>query len=34
MKTNLYEEIVAAKHEGNSKEDILSLVNNPEAQVK
>ena len=34
MKTNLYEEIVAAMHEGNSKEDILSLVNNAEAQVK
>lgn len=34
MKTNLYEEIVAAMHEGKSKEDILSLVNNAEAQVK
>ena len=34
MKTSLYEEIVAAMHEGNSKEDILSLVNNAEAQVK
>ena len=34
MKTNLYEEIVAAMHAGNSKEDILSLVNNAEAQVK
>ena len=34
MKTNLYEAIVAAMHEGNSKEDILSLVNNAEAQVK
>lgn len=34
MKTNLYEEIVAAMHEGNSKEDILSLVDNAEAQVK
>ena len=26
MKTNLYEEIVAAMHEGNSKEDILSKM--------
>ena len=34
MKTSLYEEIVAAMHEGNSKEDILSLVNEAEAQVK
>ena len=34
MKTNLYEEIVAAMHEGNSKEDILSLVNEAETQVK
>ena len=34
MKTSLYEEIVAAMHEGNSKEDILSLVNKAEAQVK
>ena len=34
MKTSLYEEIVAAMHEGNSKEDILSLVNDAEAQVK
>ena len=34
MKTNLYEEIVAAIREGNSKEDILSLVNDAEAQVK
>ena len=34
MKTNLYEEILAAMHEGKSKEDILSLVNNAEAQVK
>ena len=34
MKTNLYEEIVAAMHEGKSKEDILSLVNNAAAQVK
>ena len=34
MKTNLYEEIVAAIREGKSKEDILSLVNNAEAQVK
>ncbi len=34
MKTNLYEEIMAAMREGNSKEDILSLVNNAEAQVK
>ena len=34
MKTSLYEEIVAAIHEGNSKEDILSLVNEAEAQVK
>ena len=34
MKINLYEEIVAAMHEGNSKEDILSLVNDAEAQVK
>ena len=34
MKTNLYEEIVAAMHEGNSKEDILSLVNEAEAQIK
>ena len=34
MKTNLYEEIVAAMHEGNSKEDILSLVNEAESQVK
>lgn len=34
MKTSLYEEIVAAMHEGNSKEDILSLVNEAEAQIK
>ena len=34
MKTSLYEEIVAAMHEGNSKEDILSLVNEAETQVK
>ena len=34
MKTYLYEEIVAAMHEGNSKEDILSLVNEAETQVK
>ena len=34
MKTNLYEEIIAAMREGKSKEDILSLVNNAEAQVK
>ena len=34
MKTSLYEEIVAAMHEGNSKEDILSLINEAEAQVK
>lgn len=34
MKTSLYEEIMAAMHEGNSKEDILSLVNEAEAQVK
>lgn len=34
MKTSLYEEIVAAIHEGNSKEDILSLVNEAETQVK
>ena len=34
MKTSLYEEIVAAMHEGNSKEDILSLVNEAESQVK
>lgn len=34
MKNNLYEEIMAAMHEGNSKEDILSLVNAAETQVK
>lgn len=34
MKTSLYEEIMAAMHEGNSKEDILALVNEAEAQVK
>lgn len=34
MKTSLYEEILAAMHEGNSKEDILSLVNEAEVQVK
>ena len=34
MKTSLYEEIVAAMHEGNSKEDIIALVNEAEAQVK
>ena len=34
MKTSLYEEIVAAMHEGNSKEDILSLVNEAETQIK
>lgn len=34
MKTSLYEEIMAAIREGNSKEDILSLVNEAEAQVK
>lgn len=34
MKTSLYEEIMAAMHEGNSKEDILSLVNEAEAQIK
>ena len=34
MKTSLYEEIVAAMHEGNSKEDILSLVNEAETQDK
>ena len=34
MKTSLYEEIVAAMHEGNSKEDILSLVNEAKTQVE
>lgn len=34
MKTSLYEEIVAAMHEGNSKEDIIALVNEAEAQIK
>lgn len=34
MKNNLYEEIMAAMQEGNSKEDILSIVNDAEAAVK
>lgn len=34
MKTSLYEEIVAAIREGNSKEDITSLINEAAAQVK
>ena len=34
MKTSLYEEIVAAMHEGNSKEDIIALVNEAAVQVK
>ena len=34
MKNNLYEEIMAAMQEGNSKEDILSIVNDAEAALK
>lgn len=34
MKTSLYEEIVAAMREGNSKKDIIALINEAEDQIK